>query len=275
MAAQRGSVPAPGAEQTLKGIWRLGFGDASAFIDFFFRRQYDPDRCRCLPEGESPLTALHLIPFRLADGRAGDYIYAGATLPAARGRGLYRQLISAAAAEARDRGRVLFLHADPPLRPFYRSLGFTGQLDWARVRFDARGEAGPGELRLHSLTAAEYAPLRRARFPGPATVLWGERELAFGLDETRYWGGFACLAVWRELRGAIIGQVLGEELFLRETTFTAPELVRLAPVLCRALGGGSLTALLPPEEAPGAPREPAAMTLDFPAGPGWAGLTLD
>lgn len=61
----------------------------------------------------------------LAPGRAFAGLYGGGTVPAWRGRGVYRALVAARAAEARRRGhRYLTVDAQETSRPILERLGF-------------------------------------------------------------------------------------------------------------------------------------------------------
>jgi GNAT superfamily N-acetyltransferase len=64
---------------------------------------------------------LHLLP-----GRAFAGLYSGGTVPDYRGRGVYRALVAARAAEARRRGyRYLWVDARETSRPILERLGFA------------------------------------------------------------------------------------------------------------------------------------------------------
>ncbi len=61
----------------------------------------------------------------MAPGKAFAGLYGGGTAPAHRGRGIYRALVAARAAEARSRGyRYLTVDARETSRPILERLGF-------------------------------------------------------------------------------------------------------------------------------------------------------
>jgi ribosomal protein S18 acetylase RimI-like enzyme len=73
-------------------------------------------------EGDEPISSGRL---ELAPGRAFAGLYGGGTVPGHQGRGAYRALVAARAAEARRRGvRYLTVDARETSRPILQRLGF-------------------------------------------------------------------------------------------------------------------------------------------------------
>ena len=81
-------------------LWRLAFGDEGAYVDNFYRTYYRPERMLLLEEdGEvQAMTAWFDTTFVAPErGRyRAAYLYAVATYPEARGRGLAGQLLAGA-----------------------------------------------------------------------------------------------------------------------------------------------------------------------------------
>ena len=109
MSTLRFSVP--GDEPGLKALWEAVFGDDPAYIDPFFREIYVPGMAALAEEDGGIVSAAYAVPF-------GNYryIYAVATLPAYRGRGLGRAVTLLAAD-----GKPAFLcPAEPSLFHWYQ-----------------------------------------------------------------------------------------------------------------------------------------------------------
>ena len=79
-------------EPALRALWKTVFGDEDAFLDLFFRELYAPGMAAVVPVGDGIAAAAYALPM----GKY-RYIYAVATLPEFRGRGLGRAVTLAAA----------------------------------------------------------------------------------------------------------------------------------------------------------------------------------
>lgn len=76
----------------LTELWQSVFGDGAELISAYFRLLWAPERC-IVAELDGELAAMgHCLPGARAGGLACSYIYAMATLPAHRGRGLAERL---------------------------------------------------------------------------------------------------------------------------------------------------------------------------------------
>lgn len=116
-------------ELACKDLWMKSFGDDEQFADSFIMRYYSQGRM-LTTEAEGRTTAmLHLVPFDTELGRT-TYIYAVATDPAFRGRGLASQLMREAMQTVAERGNdAAFLIPTPGqewLHGFYGRFGFEG-----------------------------------------------------------------------------------------------------------------------------------------------------
>ena len=78
--------------EQLKQLWHMAFGDGEEFIDLFFRTAYAPERCLYLTEDDQITAALYWLDCEYR-GQKQAYIYAVATHPDHRGKGLCRMLI--------------------------------------------------------------------------------------------------------------------------------------------------------------------------------------
>ena len=101
----------------LKDLWQLAFGDGEAFIDLFFRTGFSPERCLYLTENGQVTAALYWLDCEYR-GQKQAYIYAVATHPEHRGKGLCRKLMDMTHEGLKEQGyhAALLRPADDGLR---------------------------------------------------------------------------------------------------------------------------------------------------------------
>ena len=145
----------------LKRLWQLAFGDGEEFIDLFFRTAYTPQRCLYLTEEGQITAALYWLDCEYA-GQKQAYIYAVATHPDHRGKGLCRRLMDMAHEQLRAEGyhAALLRPADSGLRRMYGKMGY--RVVTGVTEFDA---AAGTPVALRKLDAREYETLRRSFLP--------------------------------------------------------------------------------------------------------------
>ena len=154
---------------SLKALWKTVFGDTDAFIDSFFRIAYSPDRCRFIEENGEAICALYWFDCSYSGGKLA-YIYAVATHPDHRGKGLCRQLMDRTHAVLKQQGyaAAMLRPADSGLRRMYETMGYR---DATRVS-EFTCTAGTA-LPLRKLGKEEYAALRRQYLPENAVLQEG------------------------------------------------------------------------------------------------------
>ena len=147
--------------EQLKELWHLAFGDEEAAIDAFFRTAYHPDRCQYLTENGQVTAALYWLDCQFR-GQKQAYLYAVATHPDHRGKGLCRRLMEQTHARLRSQGchAALLRPADNGLRRMYRKMGYRS----ATCVSEFACTAGT-PLPLRRIGTAEYAALRRQLLP--------------------------------------------------------------------------------------------------------------
>lgn len=111
-------------------LWQLAFGDEGAYVDNFYRTYYRPERVLVLEE-EGHIRSMtawfdttFVVP-GMGNYRAA-YLYAVATHPECRGRGLAGKLLSDADVHFRTLGipAVTTVPAEPSLHNFFAANGF-------------------------------------------------------------------------------------------------------------------------------------------------------
>lgn len=149
----------------LRALWKTCFGDEDAFLDAFFAIAYAPERCLCALEGDTPVAMLYWMDCQ-ADNRPLAYLYAVATAPAHRQRGLCRELLKKALYCLAERGcsGAILVPDGVNLFDFYRKSGFCATI------FKAEPQAPSG---LRPVSAMEYAAARRSLLPPGAVVQEG------------------------------------------------------------------------------------------------------
>lgn len=152
----------------LKHLWKTVFGDPDAFIDSFFQIAYSPDRCKYITEGDRIVSALYWFDCEYASGKLA-YLYAVATDPNHRGKGLASRLIEETHAHLKALGYAgTVLKPANGLFPFYERLGYE-TCGYIR-RFSA---AAGSPVPIKALDAEAYATRRRMLLPHNAIIQEG------------------------------------------------------------------------------------------------------
>ena len=169
-------------------LWQLAFGDTGAYVDNFYRTYYKPERMLMLEEDGvvQAMTAWFDTTFAVpgqGEYRAA-YLYAVATHPEARGRGLAGRLLSDADGLFRSWGvqAVTTVPAEPSLHRFFGRNGFRECFVHGEQEYRPRSaaEAPAGEMpKLDRLTAADYAGLREARLAGMPHIALSKEAISY------------------------------------------------------------------------------------------------
>ena len=182
--------PAPSQIPGLRTLWKKAFGDTDAFLDVFFSTGYAPERCRCITDQRTPLAALYWLDM-VCDDRKFAYIYAVATDPDHRGKGLCRCLMEDTARVLKEAGYqgAMLVPQDEGLRTMYGKMGY---LPAAPIE-EAFHAATPLSLSAEEISCEAYAARRKAFLP-EGSVLPGKGALAFLNQLARFYEGDGFLA---------------------------------------------------------------------------------
>ena len=239
----------------LRQLWKTAFDDDDTWLDQFFSIAFDPNRCLCAAEGDDVLAALYWFDVSCED-KPIAYIYAVATSPAARGRGLCRALITTVKALLAQHGYAgaLLVPEDAGLAQMYERMGFAP----CTTVSEQQCSAGPYPASIHKVDASEYARLRRERLPNGGVLQEGAM-LDLLASQASFYAGQHCLAAISPA---------GEELHCHEFLGDPAD----APEILRALGYGHGFFRFPGTGKPFASFCP--LTGDCPI-PAYFGLALD
>ncbi len=240
--------------EQLKQLWHLAFGDGEDFINLFFRTAYSPDRCLYLTEEGQVTAALYWLDCEYS-GQKQAYIYAVATHPGHRGKGLCRKLMDKAHDLLKTQGytAALLRPADEGLRRMYRKMGYRTATCVSEFDCTA-GEALP----VRQIGLQEYTLLRRRFLPSDGVMQEGVSLEYLAAYASFYAGEDFVLA------GAAYGG-----------SFTGMELLgnrKAAPGILAALGYENGSFRGPGHEIPFGMFLPLAENA---AEPGYLGLVFD
>lgn len=208
------------AEQLhLRRLWQSAFGDTDKTLDAFFATGFSPQRYHCIYEKDIPVSALYWFDCTL-QGRRLAYLYAVATLPSHRGRGLARQLLEDTHLRLQKSGYAgaILVPGDKDLFGFYGKLGY--QTAGTVTEFWAN--AGDKPVSLTPINTCQYARLRNTYLPTGSVTM---QVAAFRFLETQaqfYQGENFLLAAAREGDTLLVQELLGND--------------AAAPGILRALG---------------------------------------
>lgn len=241
--------------EQLKTLWHLAFGDGEEAIDAFFRTAYAPERCRYLTENGRVTAALYWLDCAYR-GQKQAYIYAVATHPDHRGRGLCRRLLADTHALLKEQGyaAALLVPAEEGLRAMYEKMGYRTCTHVKKFRC----EAGPSPVSLRAVGPEEFARLRR-RFLPASGVLQEEENIPFLARQMQFFAGDDFLLT----------------AYLEEDSLTAAELLGnkdAAPGILSALGAKKGSFRCPGNETPFAMWYPLQVDT---AAPGYFGFAFD
>lgn len=169
MVLVRPSTPDDVPAQRL--LWQLAFGDDGAYVDNFYQTYYRPERVLVLEEEGQvrSMTAWFDTTF-LVPGRGSyraAYLYAVATHPECRGRGLAGRLLAEADEFFRGLGipAVTTVPAEPSLHNFFGANGFGECFRNFEGALSPSELPAPGAPLLQPASPAGYGAAGRSSWP--------------------------------------------------------------------------------------------------------------
>lgn len=233
-------------KEDIINIWEICFGDSEDIISYYIeKRMTKENSLGVFRDGRliSMSCFLGAVCHMKKEKIPVRYVYAVATLPEYRGRGLAADLIEQG---RRLWGEPLILSpGEAGLYSYYEGLGFEKRFLEEREIFDFCSEneknegylsngGGHEEYILEDVSAGEYKKLRDEAFLGDGYVEWSEEAVSFALSFYRLAGGHA-----RKIspgNAVILYDIRGEELYITETTLSGEEKAAVIGWLCRKLG---------------------------------------
>jgi len=191
----------------LKGLWLASFDDGPDFVDMFFAAHPAGSVLVAAEEGV-PVSMLTVMPLELETGSAPEkaaYIFAVATDPGQRGKGLSTGLLEYAKCVLRKRGFsvALLVPGGKSLRAFYAARGFLPLPPVGEAEF-AASELRPGGAKLVPADGDDYAALRDDAFSAPGYFRWSAGEVDFSVRDAEASGGGAFYFSCEEAEGGVL-----------------------------------------------------------------------
>ena len=207
--------------RALEALWLACFGGPQEYLDFYYEKRFVPGETLVWRENGRPVSMMTLMNVTLA-GSPGAYVYAVATLPEFRGRGLMRRLDGFAQEVCRRRGLsfTALVPAERPLFAMYEKLGYRAGFFLWEGEIPASGPAGGS---VSPCGFAEFSRLRAAylaRFPG--AVVHPPRELRYIYDELTAFSGGVYRVCGRETCYAACSVLEDRTLWVRECSAEDP-----------------------------------------------------
>lgn len=164
--------PSPTHVPALRRLWADVFGDTEAYLDLFFSTGYSPENCLLIEDEGAVAAALYWLDMDCPGGRLA-YLYAVATAPGHRGKGLCRKLMAKTHETLAQRGYAgaVLVPQGEDLFAMYAKFGY--RVSSTLREFTA---AATQPITLKPITAADYAAKRRSLLP--QAVQLGKRALA-------------------------------------------------------------------------------------------------
>lgn len=115
--------------ESLKDLWHISFGDDYDYIDEFFERAFNKENTLVISDGDKVVSALYLIESHVVKDEKiynAYYVYAVATLPSYRGKGLMASLLRTAddVAMKRNVSYLFLVPGEESLYEMYKKFGY-------------------------------------------------------------------------------------------------------------------------------------------------------
>lgn len=197
----------------LERIWKLCFNDSPETVKYFFDFRYNPNACAVYIDENvgRPVAMLHMLDANITEDNeiiGAQYIYAAATRPDYRGRGIMRQLIEFARryAALKNQKYIILVPHDKKLFKYFDKLGFYSCFKVREVFMSRRelislagGDAAVGAAsmpRLHErehpaiLTVSDIHAVRRDILADrEGFVTWDYQSVKYASDLLLHTGG--------------------------------------------------------------------------------------
>ena len=194
-------------EQQLLELWKQVFGDTEGFWERFFDCVYEDSHCLRLEEEGQLQAALYW--FDCDCGGPWAYVFAVATHPSHRGKGLCRKLMEKTHTHLKALGYcgALLVPAEEGLRRMYEKMGYREGTTLDTFSLEASETAIP----LHCLTPASYLLARQEFLPAASVLQKKDTFTLLARTGIRFYAGEDFLMAGEFGREAQVLEYLGDK----------------------------------------------------------------
>lgn len=166
-------------EKQLTSLWHKVFGDDEGYIKLFFDKLYKASKTFAEFDGEKIVSAFYLLDCKInfnSHQYSGFYLYAAATDPEYRNRGIMGMLIEQAKKYCRENG-ISFISLVPgsePLYSYYSKFGFQTAMHKNIVSYNNHENI---PCSIERTDVKTYLKMRSAH--ESSSFIWGEKELDY------------------------------------------------------------------------------------------------
>jgi GNAT superfamily N-acetyltransferase len=173
-------------------LWHSSFGDSKAYIRSFLSAIGTPDRCLVAELEGKIASMLFMLPAEIKiekETRKLFYIYACATSPAFRGKGLMRDLLEASYKQAVEQSAfgLMLIPASKELSAYYQKNGF--EPFFFNNNFEWENTQNLQPVALTSEVISQLIAMRKRTLQSTLGVQWPDNHLTFALNEIATEGG--------------------------------------------------------------------------------------
>lgn len=234
--------------EQIRKNWQVCFGDDEEYIDFYMKNRMTDENMLVIHEDGKIVSMASFLPVEYChDGTYlnARYVYAVATLPEYRGRGLAGEILAFAKEHFEE--PLILAPAEESLCKYYEEKGF--QMAFSREENSPLGGVEAMEVMepdenvsdtTESVTPEEYCKIRDERFEREGYVRWDPQAVRYAMELNAYCGGktYAVLSdnestrmEQAEEKDILMYGTKGDTLVIEETTLSKARLKSLLPGL--------------------------------------------
>jgi GNAT superfamily N-acetyltransferase len=234
------------ADHTMHGdiaeLRRICFDESEQYIEFYLANRFTPHNTLVYVEQGRAVASLTLLPATVTTpGRTfpAAYVYAVATLPAFRRRGIAGALLDYAATKVPALEALLLIPASEELADYYAKFGYRYSVYRKEITADITDACNHPASRIDvgPLYAADFLRLRAAAFnPSGYFIGWDAAALDYALMDCEMSHGFARLLRAGDDEGFFLAYPKYGWIVVEESSLT-PQLLPWALYLIRKYFG--------------------------------------